>query len=75
MRRRYLRGQEKISRRLCIHVGAFNLGLVMRKITGAGTPRCLEGLLSFFFAFTKELKSALDLFSKVLGAFGRFPCK
>ena len=73
MRCTHLRGQQKIYKWLCIHGGTFNLGLVMREITGAGTPRGLWGLLSSFFAFTKGLKSVLDLFSKGLGAFGRFP--
>ena len=41
MRRTHLRGQDTIYKRLCIHGGAFNLGLVMRKITGMGTPRGL----------------------------------
>ncbi len=45
MRRTHLRGQANIYKRLCIHGGAFNLGLVMRKITGMGTPRGLHSLL------------------------------
>lgn len=39
MRRVHLRGSENISKRVLIHIGAFNLGLVMRKMMGAGTPR------------------------------------
>lgn len=42
MRRVYLRGRENISKRHLIHVGAFNLGLVLRKKLGAGTPRELR---------------------------------
>jgi transposase len=42
MRRVYLRGRENISKRQLIHVGAFNLGLVLRKNIGAGTPRELR---------------------------------
>ena len=75
MRRTHLRGQEKISKGLCIHVGAFNLGLVMRRITGAGTPRGLWGLLSSFFAFMKVLKSFLDFLMQGVGAFGSFSCR
>jgi len=47
MRRTHLRGHANISKRLMIHVGAFNLGLVLRKRLGAGTPR---GLWARFFA-------------------------
>lgn len=49
MRRTHLRCHRKILKRLLIHAAAFNLGLVMRKISGCGTPRgmaeCLQTLL------------------------------
>jgi len=43
MRRTHLRGHENILKRMLIHVAGFNLGLVMRKVTGQGTPRGLQG--------------------------------
>ena len=39
MRRCHLRGQENILKRQLVHVGAFNLSLILRKLLGAGTPR------------------------------------
>lgn len=45
MRRVYLRGSDNILKRLQVHVAAFNLGLVMRKLTGVGKPRRLQGAL------------------------------
>jgi len=39
MRRCHLRGRENILKRQLIHVGAFNLSLVLRNLLGAGTPR------------------------------------
>jgi transposase len=39
MRRTYLRGRQNILKRQLIHVGAFNLSLVLRQLMGAGTPR------------------------------------
>ena len=39
MRRCHLRGHENILKRQLIHVGAFNLSLILRKLLGAGTPR------------------------------------
>jgi len=39
MRRTYLRGHNNILKRQLIHVGAFNLSLILRKLMGAGTPR------------------------------------
>jgi transposase len=44
MRRTHLRGHPNILKRLLIHVGAFNLSLVLRKKLGAGTPRGLAAL-------------------------------
>jgi transposase len=46
MRRTHLRHQDNIAKRLLIHAGAFNLGLVMRKLSGCGTPRGLQGRLN-----------------------------
>jgi len=39
MRRVWLKGREKIAKRYLIHTAAFNLGLLLRKVTGFGTPR------------------------------------
>ena len=38
-RRVWLKGREKIAKRYLIHTAAFNLGLILRKLTGYGTPR------------------------------------
>jgi transposase len=39
MRRTHLRGHPKILKRLLIQTAGFNLGLLMRKVFGLGTPR------------------------------------
>jgi transposase len=39
MRRTHLRKHSNILKRQLIHVGAFNLSLILRKLIGAGTPR------------------------------------
>src|SRR5271157_1621697 len=39
MRRTHLRGHKNILKRQLIHVGAFNLSLILRQMMGAGTPR------------------------------------
>lgn len=41
MRRVHLRNHENILKRMLVHVAAFNLGLIMRKHLGHGTPRGL----------------------------------
>jgi transposase len=39
MRRAWLRGGENLKKRYLVHVAGYNLGLVMRLLVGAGTPR------------------------------------
>ena len=46
MRRTHLRGHDNILKRLLIHVGGFNLSLMLRKTVGVGTPREFRGLLA-----------------------------
>ena len=41
MRRTHRRGHQNILKRLLIHAGGFNLGLLIRAILGVGTPRGL----------------------------------
>ncbi len=43
LRRTHLRGHQNILKRLIVHAGAFNLGLLMRHAIGRGTPRGLQG--------------------------------
>jgi transposase len=43
LRRVHLRGHPNILKRLIVHAGAFNLGLLMRHVFGRGTPRGLQG--------------------------------
>jgi transposase len=64
MRRTHLRGHTNILKRLLIHAAGFNLGLVMRTVFGAGTPRGLQGtlraLLALLTRFTNVLRELLD---------------
>jgi hypothetical protein len=39
MRRAWLRGRENLRKRYLVHVAGYNLGLIMRLLIGAGTPR------------------------------------
>jgi transposase len=50
MRRTHLRGHSNILKRLLIHAGGFNLGLVMRHLIGVGTPRGLQGRVAVVMA-------------------------
>jgi hypothetical protein len=50
MRRTHLRGHTNILKRLLIHTGAFNLGLILRQILGVGKPRRLQGSVGAIFS-------------------------
>ena len=63
MRRTHLRGQENILKRQLVHVGAFNLSLILRQVLGAGTPRQwsdLEGTLCLLFIYLLVGKIDID---------------
>jgi transposase len=42
-RRSWLRGVVNVSKRYVIHAAAYNLGVILRKLFGVGTPRSLQG--------------------------------
>ncbi len=55
MRRTHLRGHDNILKRVLIHSGAFNLGLMIRRMLGVGTPRGLQGRALALFAYLIRL--------------------
>ena len=59
MRRCHLRGRENILKRQLVHVGAFNLSLILRKLLGAGTPRELKNRAGQ--VFSRLLRTLLNL--------------
>jgi len=82
MRRTHLRGHRNILKRLLIHVAGFNLGLVMRKLLGAGKPRALAGLAGRILASILGLMQAFTGRVLALGRRWRpasplaaFPCR
>ncbi len=60
MRRVHLRGHPNIRKRLLVHVGGFNLGLVMRKLLGKGTPRGFQGLRAGLRASCAALRGLIS---------------
>src|SRR5688572_29575759 len=58
MRRAWLRGRENLRKRYLIHVAGYNLGLLMRLLVGAGTPR----------AFVAQASACLLLLATADGA-------
>ena len=55
MRRTHLRGHVNILKRLMVHSGGFNLGLLMRRLIGVGTPRGLQGRLAMIMSLATAL--------------------
>ena len=60
MRRLHLRGRENVLKRQLIHVGAFNLSLILRRTLGAGTPRELHNRLAELIFAILCLHTALE---------------
>ena len=64
MRRCHLRGRDNILKRQLVHVGAFNLSLILRKLLGAGTPRELRNragqVFSRLLRFLLGLRTAVS---------------
>jgi len=62
MRRTHLRGHTNILKRLLIHAGGFNLGLVMRQLIGVGTPRGLQDVrVGTLAALVQVMQVVFDL--------------
>jgi transposase len=59
MRRCHLRGHDNILKWQLVHVGAFNLSLILRKLLGAGTPRELKNHVGQ--VFSQLLRILLEL--------------
>ena len=62
LRRVHIRGQEEIRKRMLIHAAAFNLGLLMRKRFGVGTPRALQGLATVQAALATQVTTRVSRF-------------
>ena len=56
MRRTWLRGRENVHKRYLVHIAGHNLGILMRLLIGAGTPReaAARRLASLLFVYTED---------------------
>ena len=43
LRRVWVRGHENVRKRVLLQAAACNIGLLLRRLTGVGTPRSLQG--------------------------------
>ena len=61
MRRTWLRGRENVHKRYLIHLAGHNLGILMRQLIGAGTPKeaAARGRVLLFVAHGEEILAML----------------
>jgi transposase len=69
-RRCWLRGLAKVFKRYLLQVAARNLGLILRKLFGIGTPRSLQGLRKLLGALDQVLAAAILCLGRVLKTLG-----
>jgi transposase len=68
MRRAWLRGRENVQKRYLVHVAGYNLGLVMRLLVGAGTPReFLASTMAHLFALATAKGAVLFVLAITAG--------
>jgi transposase len=68
MRRAWLRGRDNLQKRYLVHVAGYNLGLVMRLLVGAGTPReFVAGIVAHAALLTTAEGEALLILTVVTG--------
>jgi transposase len=58
MRRTWLRGRENVHKRYLVHVAGHNLGILMRLLIGAGTPRQAAGRTLTYLLFVDTDQAA-----------------
>ena len=68
LRRVWVRGRENVRKRVLIQAACCNLGLLMRDLTGVGTPRSLQGLA--LSAICGLIGRLIDSWGRLTGAWG-----
>ena len=73
-RRSWLRGLIEVGKRYLMQVAGHNLGVIMRRVFGKGTPRSLQGLGAVLLSWLRswwECWGAVRRHSQLLGSRGR----
>jgi transposase len=68
MRRAWLRGRENLHKRYLVHVAGYNLGLLMRLLVGAGTPRAFVAQASAYLLLLATADGAVVVVLMVVGS-------
>jgi transposase len=72
MRRMYVRGEDNVNKRVSVQAAAFNIGLLLRKLSGWGKPRQAQGRLSCIQALLAAIFAVPAAYSAVSGSLWRF---
>jgi hypothetical protein len=69
MRRTWLRGRENVHKRYLVHVAGHNLGILMRLLIGAGTPRetAARGIAYLLFVYTEDAVAFILVAAAAIG--------
>ena len=57
MRRTWLRGRENVHKRYLVHIAGYNLGVLMRALFGAGTPKEIAAIKAAFLFVIQAAKA------------------
>jgi len=68
MRRMYVRGTDNVLKRALVQAAAFNIGLLLRKLSGWGKPRQAQGRLSCIQAIRFAIFAVHDVYTAVSGS-------
>jgi transposase len=72
MRRLHVRGRGNVAKRVLLQAAAFNLALILRSITKAGTPKGLADLKRNIILALLRVLATLSALCAPLTAHGRF---
>ena len=72
MRRRYVRGEDNVFKRVLVQAAAFNIGLLLRKLSGWGKPRQPQGRMNRLQVLLFAVFAVYDACSAVSNWLGRF---
>jgi transposase len=73
MRRLHVRGRDNVSKRVLLQAAAFNLALILRSISGAGTPRGLADLKRKLSCALLRILGVLSALSAPATSFRQIP--
>jgi hypothetical protein len=65
MRRVWLKGYENIAKRLMMQVAGFNLGLLMHKLVGAGTPKAAVKISLTYVGYIRSMLLIPDFITNI----------